>query len=186
MAEPNYSENSPTALDPETRTILGGYASHFMTNGYDAFKSLVSSLITLSGGAIAVSITFIEKLASEPVREPYMLIAAWVSFAFCLVLNLLTYAAFVSQAAAAARATYISILGHPLKDYVAESQGRRELSLWNVLTESAPEPTLPPLLDAKRDTSSLSWAVPFLLGASILALFVGIFLLAGFTYENLA
>jgi len=60
----------------------------------DAARSFDQTMITLSGGALALSLTFVQQLATKPAQWRAMLIAAWIAFGTALVSILFSFLLF--------------------------------------------------------------------------------------------
>jgi TRAP-type C4-dicarboxylate transport system permease small subunit len=60
----------------------------------DAARSFDQTMITLSGGALALSLTFVQQLAEKPAQWRAVLIAAWLAFGTALVLILFSFLLF--------------------------------------------------------------------------------------------
>lgn len=60
----------------------------------DAARSFDQTMITLSGGALALSLTFVQQLAEKPAQWRAVLIAAWLAFGTALVSILISFLLF--------------------------------------------------------------------------------------------
>jgi hypothetical protein len=60
----------------------------------DAARSFDQTMITLSGGALALSLTFVQQLATKPAQWRAVLIAAWIAFGSALVSILISFLLF--------------------------------------------------------------------------------------------
>jgi hypothetical protein len=60
----------------------------------DAARSFDQTMITLSGGALALSLTFVQQLAEKPAQWRAVLITAWVAFGTALVSILFSFLLF--------------------------------------------------------------------------------------------
>jgi hypothetical protein len=60
----------------------------------DAARSFDQTMITLSGGALALSLTFVQQLATKPAQWRGVLIAAWIAFGSALVAILFSFLLF--------------------------------------------------------------------------------------------
>jgi len=69
----------------------------------DAARSFDQTMITLSGGALALSLTFVQQLAEKPAQWRAVLIAAWLAFAFGMALVSILFSFLIFQYAIDAR-----------------------------------------------------------------------------------
>ena len=60
----------------------------------DAARSFDQTMITLSGGALALSLTFVQQLTTKPAQWRTVLIAAWIAFGSALVSILISFLLF--------------------------------------------------------------------------------------------
>jgi divalent metal cation (Fe/Co/Zn/Cd) transporter len=60
----------------------------------DAARSFDQTMITLSGGALALSLTFVQQLATKPAQWRAVLSASWVSFGIALLSILVSFLLF--------------------------------------------------------------------------------------------
>lgn len=58
--------------------------------GGEATKSLDQALLTLSAGALGISLTFIKDIAQHPIWELYLFLA-WLAFAIALCATLISF-----------------------------------------------------------------------------------------------
>jgi lysylphosphatidylglycerol synthetase-like protein (DUF2156 family) len=61
----------------------------------EAARSFDQTMITLSAGALGLSLTFIQQLATKPAQWRALLAFAWVSFGFALVAILVSFILFM-------------------------------------------------------------------------------------------
>jgi lysylphosphatidylglycerol synthetase-like protein (DUF2156 family) len=61
----------------------------------EAARSFDQTMITLSAGALGLSLTFIQQLATKPAQWRALLSAAWVCFGFALVAILVSFILFM-------------------------------------------------------------------------------------------
>jgi hypothetical protein len=74
-------------IDDEERRLLVGAKS-------DAARSFDQTMITLSAGALGLSLTFIQQLATKPAQWRAFLTAGWVCFGIALFSILLSFLCF--------------------------------------------------------------------------------------------
>jgi divalent metal cation (Fe/Co/Zn/Cd) transporter len=60
----------------------------------DAARSFDQTMITLSGGALGLSLTFVQQLATKPAEWRAFLSVAWIGFGFALVTILISFILF--------------------------------------------------------------------------------------------
>jgi hypothetical protein len=60
----------------------------------DAARSFDQTMITLSGGALGLSLTFVQQLAEKPAQWRAVLISAWLAFGTALVSILISFLLF--------------------------------------------------------------------------------------------
>lgn len=60
----------------------------------DAARSFDQTMITLSAGALGLSLTFVQQLATKPAEWRAFLSVAWICFGFALVAILISFIAF--------------------------------------------------------------------------------------------
>ena len=66
---------------------LKEYREHLVSAGQKAIETYDRTLLTLSGGALALSLAFIRDIAPAPVSRPKFLLWAWVLWVVALLIT---------------------------------------------------------------------------------------------------
>lgn len=95
MAKPlpkRANDSAPTAqLSVELSPVLMEYRNQLLKAAHSSSEAYDKAVVTLSGGALALSLAFMKDIVREPRADTkYLLVAAWISFAVSIALILLS------------------------------------------------------------------------------------------------
>ncbi|MHB8968224.1 MAG: hypothetical protein ACYC57_08190 [Thermoleophilia bacterium] len=125
----------------------------------ESARTLDKTLVTLSGGALGLSITFIKEIAKHP-RGTGFLYAAWIFFILSLLSTLISFAA--TQRAARNEREQMT---HDIEQYMKGEQSKE-----NVDREHTKTKNIFRKLTIYLNTMSIAL---FIIGASLLTIFSG-------------
>jgi hypothetical protein len=63
---------------------------HALDEQFQSTKTLDTALVTLSGGALVISITFVDRVADGSPAYPAIMLASWICFSVVVLLTLLS------------------------------------------------------------------------------------------------
>jgi len=86
----NESVDQQYSASPITREEYFDERRHALNEQFQSTKTLDTSLITLSGGALVVSITFVDRIAGGNPRYEMLLLLSWICFSVVVLGTMLS------------------------------------------------------------------------------------------------